>query len=246
METHLRLILLAVGIAVILGILLDAWRRKRAQLQALRLQRVAVEPTTDSEEFDIDDLGPILSSNPEPDYAAQKPVNFRKTTHTSLHHNHYDDYEPEENFEQKPHEEILVLHLMACGNHVLHGRNLVTALLSMNLHYGAKKIFHRHTEPNGTGDIIFSLVSTVEPGYFEPDTLDTFSTPGITLFMRALPSDEALHNFELMLTTARQLAARLDAQLQDEKRGPFTLQTIEQYRGRLRAVSKAHALHAEV
>ena len=61
-----------------------------------------------------------------------------------------------------------------------------------------------------------------------------------------LPSVPQLHNFELMLTTARQLAARLDAQLQDEKRGPFTLQTIEQYRGRLRAVSKAHALHAEV
>ena len=55
-------------------------------------------------------------------------------------------------------------------------------LEACGLDHGEMSIFHRHEEDDLLSPIQFSVANAIEPGYFDPDTLDKISTPGVSFF----------------------------------------------------------------
>lgn len=135
-------------------------------------------------------------------------------------------------------EAVIILHVMAKPAHVFLGLKLQKLLDASKLVYGNMQIFHYFDKTlNAKGDPIFSIASAVEPGFFDLTTMDSFVTPGLSLFLRMGDTQDPGTAFELMLTTAQHLALELDGVLQDDRHQKLSLERIEQYRDRIQSVS---------
>ncbi|MDX1609635.1 MAG: cell division protein ZipA C-terminal FtsZ-binding domain-containing protein, partial [Halofilum sp. (in: g-proteobacteria)] len=83
------------------------------------------------------------------------------------------------------------------------GSRLRKLFASHELQHGELDIFHRH---DADGRVLFSVANVVEPGTFDPATMDTLSTPGLALFVRLPGPPSAEIAFDRMVATARALA----------------------------------------
>ena len=130
-------------------------------------------------------------------------------------------------------QDIVILHLMAHKGQFFDGERLLEQLLDHGLRYGSMKIFHRHEHKDGSGPVHFSVANSVNPGVFDLNIMDQFSTPGVTFIMPLDGLEKPLESFETLVTTAASMAKRLDGELKDETRSALTKQTIEHYRQRI-------------
>ena len=122
---------------------------------------------------------------------------------------------------------------MAKANERLAGPDLLHILLACDLRFGKMNIFHRYERSNGQGNIQFSVANIVEPGIFDLDAINDFSTPGVCFFLSLPGPQDALQAFECMVETAQCLVNNLDAELRDESHSALTNQTLEHYRQRI-------------
>jgi cell division protein ZipA len=120
------------------------------------------------------------------------------------------------------------------ANQIIHGAALLPSLLTLGLKYGEMNIFHRHQDNAGNGPVTFSLANMLNPGSFDLDTMETFATQGITLFMMLPNMGNAFEVYEQMLAAAKQLSQEFQAQLLDDKRNVMTKQTEQHYVSRIR------------
>ena len=121
------------------------------------------------------------------------------------------------NLERPAHEQkIVTLRVAARGSERFTGEQLVDVLRGEGLEHGQFDIFHRHLTEDADSDAVFSVASMVEPGHFDLDNLADLSTPGISLFMLLPGPMDGIEAFTDMLSTARQLADRLDGDVLDE------------------------------
>ncbi len=137
--------------------------------------------------------------------------------------------------EKAGNEIILMLGLTPVSGESFDGDRAMKALRETGLQHGDMNIYHHY----GVGQMqdrtpLFSLASMFEPGSFDPHhLLDSLSTRGYVLFMRADGQHDDRASLELMLNTAERLAHELDAQVLDRTRKPLTSQTIEAMRKQL-------------
>ncbi|HBD12452.1 MAG TPA: cell division protein ZipA [Porticoccaceae bacterium] len=129
--------------------------------------------------------------------------------------------------------DVLALHLMAPRGEKFSGSELLDVVLKQGLRYGDKKVFHRHQFDDGTGEVLFSMTNAVNPGTFDLDSMEAFSTPGISFFMVMQDADDPMVNFEMMLETVDKIKRELGGELKDEQRSAMTRQTAEHYRQRI-------------
>lgn len=208
METSLRILLLLAGVIIVGGILWDSFRdKRRKKLGSKRRERPLEKDTSFVMNDDLEDMDDVV-------LVSKKSASSVNTESTGS--------------------ELIILNIMARQPGVFLGKRLFDALNEAHIFYGEMDIFHRYENLDGTGETVFSLASVVEPGVFVLSKLDTFSTPGITLFFKTTKLNQSIAAFELMLRTAKQLAARLDGELKDDQRRPLTEQAIENYRDRVR------------
>ena len=137
--------------------------------------------------------------------------------------------------EQK--QEVLVIHLMANKNQSFSGQSLLDCAVGLGLRYGAMKIFHRHTDKEGFGPVLFSMANLLKPGTFDLNTMGDLDSDGVTLFMTPEDIDEPVDAFDLMLETAEKLALQLQLNIMDESRSSMTKQTIDHYRQRAQKIA---------
>jgi cell division protein ZipA len=98
-------------------------------------------------------------------------------------------------------QEVLVLNVKSADNNPIPGAGLLPMLLTLGFKFGDQDIFHRHVNSNGKGPVLFSLANMFKPGNFDIDSLETFSTQGISLFM-ILPIEGEPHQvFNRLLTS---------------------------------------------
>ena len=145
--------------------------------------------------------------------------------------------EPEVETEEElpdPHD-VLVLHVMAKEGDALKGAELLPCMLSMNFKFGEMNIFHRHEDCAGTGKVIFSIADMVNPGTFDPDNMEQFTSHGIVMFMRLPCHGEPLRNFSIMLNSAFQMADDLRAVVCDGQRQPWDDAKKQDYIRRIKA-----------
>ena len=126
---------------------------------------------------------------------------------------------------RKP-EMFVVIYVLALDEPFL-GQGLVEVLLDSGMIFGEMDIFHQLDD---RGEQLFSLASAVEPGTFNLSSLDQFSTPGVSLFMRVHELEAPLQVLDSMLSVANMIAQELNGEVRDETRSVMTPQTIEHCR----------------
>ncbi len=134
-------------------------------------------------------------------------------------------------FEQS---EVLVLNVMAKEGRVFSGDDLLQILITSGLKFGDMNIFHKRLSKEHQGTVIFSVANMLNPGTFDLNNMDEFTTLGISFFL-ALPTPiNNLDAFEQMLGVAQEIRDTLGGDLKDDHRNGMTGQTIEHYRQRIR------------
>ena len=156
--------------------------------------------------------------------------------------------EPEHNTEttapaQSDEQEVIVINIVA-KDQPFKGPDLLHILLACDLRFGEMNIFHRHEQSNGKGSVQFSMANSVEPGFFDLDTIDDFTTPGVCFFMSVPGPEEPIKAFECMIETAQCLVSNLNGEMLDESRSVMTSQTLEHCRQRLHDFERLQLTHA--
>jgi cell division protein ZipA len=118
---------------------------------------------------------------------------------------------------------VIAVRLTAHGHATFSGEALVLALREAGLRHGRFGIFHRH-DPKQEDRILFSVASLVEPGSFDLTRLKTDRFPGISLFLTPPPGGDCTAAFDEMLSTARNLAIKLNGDLLDEHGSRLSVQ----------------------
>lgn len=167
-----------------------------------------------------EDTAPVSDDTPQPDTAE-----------------HDAEQNEAEAAETEDETEVLVLHVHANNNAIFNGLELTNSLEQHGLRFGDMGIYHRHSDPSGTGKVLFSVANMVKPGTFDIGHIDGFETPGISFFMTLPCYGEPEQNFKLMLQTAQQIADELGGLVLDDARAMMTPSRLDEYRERVKAFS---------
>jgi len=221
----LRIVLLLFGLAVIAGVYL--WERIRS-----RRMRRGPAPSGGEDEFgdvdlrisprerDDDDIAPVLPAlrNRRDDdvTAPAAPVTLKRD-------------EPES--DAAPAGGIISLHVVADEDAPFTGAALLPAFRETGLEFGDMHIFHAYTVDGvRTPRAVFHVANMLEPGTFDPDAMDDFSTHGLTLFMQLPAPVDGNLALDLMLDSARRLAGRLGGEVLTHDRRPLSEAYVEALR----------------
>lgn len=139
--------------------------------------------------------------------------------------------------------EVIVVNVMAKEG-AFKGRDLLHILLACDCRYGEMNIFHRYEDASGRGAVQFSIVNSVEPGVFQLDDIDNFTTPGICFFITLPGPKKPIQAFDYMVETAQCLVKNLNGELRDETRSVMTSQTLEHCRQRIREMERKQLMRS--
>ena len=123
-------------------------------------------------------------------------------------------------------DKVVTLFVLAPSGVPFPGAFIMDAMSEAKLQYGDMQIFHRE-EADGKGQhTLFSVANMVEPGTFDPDVMENFSTPGLVLFLTLPGPFDAVRAFDAMVEAARSLANSLKGTVCDATRSVLTNQTV--------------------
>lgn len=249
METSLRIVLLLVAFFIILGIIWDAFVSRKPKNVKLNKKEPLVNNNKPKKFKKLSQKDPFSSDNPFEnqwdDSDSNDPLASKESRNEDFDDvilvNSKENAVPNNRIQtsmnnNSKNNNIMILNLMARQPGVFGGKKLIDAFHEAHLYFGEMDIFHRYANTDGTGEIIFSVASAMEPGVFQISKMETFVTEGVTFFFVLEKQNKSIAAFELMLRTAKQLAMRLDGELKDEQQKFLTLQSIEKYRERTRQV----------
>src|ERR1700690_2903665 len=122
---------------------------------------------------------------------------------------------------------VLALRIVSAGEEPLSGRAVRQSLGACGFVHGALQIYH---QPAEDGRALLSAASLRNPGTLDPATMDFQRFAGLSLFA-VLPGPLAASAaLDHLLHTARDLAQRLNARLQDEHGAALDAACLESLR----------------
>jgi cell division protein ZipA len=130
--------------------------------------------------------------------------------------------------------EVLIINVMSRTDREFAGVDVLQALLSCGMRFGDMNIFHRHVDDRGTGPVLFSIANAVNPGTFDLNKINDFSTRGLCFFLTLPNVINNMQAFNKMLDVAQKIRSMLDGEMKDDNRSVMTAQTVEHYRQRIR------------
>lgn len=134
--------------------------------------------------------------------------------------------------------DVLVLNVVGDDDVELDGARLLPTLLTLGFKFGDMNIFHRHVDAAGQGPVLFSLANMVQPGFFDIDNMEQFSTKGVSLFMTLPHKSGNMETFNIMLNASAKIAEEFGGQVLDGNRSTLTKQSTQQYVQRIREVER--------
>ena len=231
----LRLILLLLGVALILGIYL--W--ESYQQRDMRRRRTIAQ---DTPSFDLPPLRPArgipltgeldevaapaeermpIMGNARQDATAQPPERIPAAPSAATGMPAADGI-------------LTLLYVAAAQGRPFTGRAILDAMRAADLRYGDMKVFHRYRAQSGPSpELLFSVADMFEPGHFDLDAMDEFSTRGLSLFMHARPTADPKTVFEDMLGAAELLARILGGEVLGADRKTLDAGRVAGIRARL-------------
>ncbi|GAA5175229.1 MULTISPECIES: cell division protein ZipA [Halomonadaceae] len=140
-------------------------------------------------------------------------------------------------------DEIVVISVMSRNEEGFAGTDLLNLMLACGLRYSEMGIFLRYETEDNESELQFAMVDVVKPGTFDLDTMDDFSTPGVTFLMPLPGARDSAAAFEAMVETAMVIVRNLGGELKDENRSVMTAQTVEFARQRVQEFERRYRLH---
>lgn len=107
-------------------------------------------------------------------------------------------------------DDLVALYLVAPRGEQIRGEQILSSTYAVQLEFGDKNIFHRK---DSHGNVMFSMASMQEPGYFDIDNMHQLKTRGITLFMQLSFCEQPVKALDEMLVCAHSLASMLGVQV---------------------------------
>lgn len=140
---------------------------------------------------------------------------------------------------QSPAEEVpnnmMTLYIVAAEGQQFIGESIAQALETLGFQYGEYQIFHRHQHLGNNGSpVIFSVANMVNPGVFDLNKLDRFTTVGLVMFMYLPSEGNDVANLKLMIQSAERLAQSLGGFVLNDRREIFDENSRLEYLKRLR------------
>ncbi|HEX4909189.1 MAG TPA: cell division protein ZipA [Permianibacter sp.] len=123
---------------------------------------------------------------------------------------------------RKAEPDVIALMVLASEGQFFKGSDLVPCMLEHDLRFGEMDIFHRHADASGQGAVLFSVANALKPGTFDPDNMQNFSSPGISMFMQLPGPQDPRAAYNLMLATAEQIAHAMGGEVRDASRRPLS------------------------
>ncbi len=225
----LRVVIIAVGAVVILGMILWSFLKSRKKRRGRSFFRRVDEIDgydeklrlkTENDDFDVVPLGSAFDD----DYGVD-PI-FAGSEDESGEYQDEDDVDESES-ETMAIPPLIQFSIVARADEGFNGLDLFEAFERVGLEYGSMKVFER-VDANRLVD--FAVASMVEPGTFPDDGLEDFYSPGIVFFMQPREVDNPSAVFDDFIHTIDILASELDGVRWDHQRQPLTEETIETFR----------------
>ncbi|GAB6141759.1 hypothetical protein JCM14076_24880 [Methylosoma difficile] len=123
--------------------------------------------------------------------------------------------------------EIIQFSITSKAKEGFNGLDLFNAFNIVGLEYGSLKIFER-LDPNRLVD--FGVASMAKPGTFPEEDLESYYCPGVVFFMQPNVLDNPQAVFDDFIDTMRLLAVELGGDILDHERNPLSNETIELFR----------------
>ncbi|WP_286889238.1 cell division protein ZipA [Pseudoalteromonas sp. ESRF-bin5] len=151
-----------------------------------------------------------------------------------------DDLESVEQTNEQPKEPVpdfVIVHIQMPEGLTMQGSKLLPAVNTLGFKYSEEGFFNRHLDPAGQGPVLFRLVNMYNPGTFDIDNMEQFSTAGVSLFM-TLPCDgDGLAAFNMLHSAAKKIADEFGAHILDAEREEMSVERVRQYVEQVRAFS---------
>ncbi len=125
--------------------------------------------------------------------------------------------------------DFIILHIQMPAGLTMQGSSLLPLLLTLGFKYSPDGFFNRHQDAAGTGAVLFRLVNMYNPGTFDIDNMEQFSTAGISLFMTLPCESENLPTFNMLHSAAKKIADEFGAEIFDHNRQLLSIPTVRQY-----------------
>ncbi len=137
---------------------------------------------------------------------------------------------------------VLVLHLRPPQATEFTGSQIVRQVNAAGMRHGDPGVFHHY----GAGDLstekpLFSLANMFEPGTFDLQRIESFTTAGLVMFLRLPAALDGAVAFELFLNTGQRLAEGLQASLFADQNTALDSASIDRMR---RVAARFVAPHA--
>ena len=134
-------------------------------------------------------------------------------------------------------EELIISHSIVSKGEHFRGNELFKAFETAGLVHGEMDIFHYPGDKKAETFALFSLANLVEPGTFNPAEAESFSTPGISLFMRLPSRIDNNDAYDKFLKVAIIIATDLNGELCDETRSRLTQQAVNHKKGLIKKLN---------
>lgn len=125
--------------------------------------------------------------------------------------------------------EFIILHISMPEGLVMAGSKLLPCVLSLGFKISEEGFFNRHVEPSGQGPVMFRMVNMFNPGTFDVDNMEQFSTAGVSLFMTLPCEGDSLAAFNMLHSAAKKIAEEFGAEVLDSNREPLSVTTVRSY-----------------
>lgn len=122
---------------------------------------------------------------------------------------------------------VIALHIVAKEGEFV-GAELVKSANLTAMRYGEMGIFHFLGVTSGA--VTFRMANMLEPGTFDLENLNGFTTPGVLIFMESEQQDDLTTSLNSMLKVAQSICERLDGQLCDGRRQPMNSKQLERWK----------------
>lgn len=247
MAEELRWVLIVISVFVIGGLLIHGLWSVRKKENAEHPSSERVEPLQDDQPSSIhaEPQEPMLAQREEPqmselNFSADEPQIELGTADVASENDLDPVVEDSTDAEQGASKEIadfVIVHIQMPEGLTMQGSKILPAVNTLGFKYSEEGFFNRHVDPAGQGPVLFRLVNMYNPGTFDIDNMEQFSTAGVSLFM-TLPCDgDGLAAFNMLHSAAKKLADEFGADILDAERNKMTVERIRQYVEQVRAFS---------
>lgn len=127
-------------------------------------------------------------------------------------------------------ERLLIISVVAAQSDYFTGPALLKGFEHNKLRLDEHEIYSRVTVRTGKERSVFGVANMVKPGTFPVSEMETFTTPGVTLFLQLPGPLDGVEAFDDFVHTAERLAVELGGELRDEQQCVLTHQALMQVR----------------